>query len=154
MDFQFWFLLSLKYLFSKKEKENNCVNLCPIIYYSILIFLLSPHPLILAYMVHTHTCKQQKLIIITRHWLCFVISPVVFPSGSKRKKYSKHFWEGKIIKKASPFFFVYFGLQIITRKKKSLFSMCECAPFCSAAINFIFYLSFFFRVCNFFSFIP
>lgn len=55
MDFQFWFLLSLKYLFSKKEKENNCVNLCPIIYYSILIFLLSPPPFNSGiYGTHTH----------------------------------------------------------------------------------------------------
>ena len=96
------------------------------------------------YGTHTHTCKQQKLIIITRHWLCFVISPVVFPSGSKRKKYSKHFWEGKIIKKASHFFFVYFGLQIITRKKIFIFDVWVCTfLLCCYQLHILFIVFFF-----------
>lgn len=148
------FAISEIFVLQKEKRKQLCEFMPHHLLFNSYFSALPPPFNSGIYGTHTHTCKQQKLIIITRHWLCFVISPVVFPSGSKRKKYSKHFWEGKIIKKASPFFFVYFGLQIITRKKKSLFSMCECAPFCSAAINFIFYLSFFFRVCNFFSFIP
>ena len=84
----------------------------------------------LASLVHTHTHISLKTF--TRHWLCFVISPVVISSLGEIN------WSSSLEKK---------------KKEGTLFSMCECAPCCCYPLHILFIIFFFFfLVCVFFSF--
>ena len=81
----------------------------------------------LASLVHTHTHISLKTF--TRHWLCFVISPVVISSLGEIN------WSSSLEKK----------------KEGTLFSMCECAPCCCYPLHILFIIFFFFFWCVYFS---
>lgn len=143
MDFRFWFLLSLKMIcFSR-----NTVWLCPFIRLYFFFFLTPPNIFSSfnsgIYGIHTHTCKKdkKKLTIITRHWLCFVISPDFFSLVQGRKQTSFPL----------PLFFL-FGLALLQKsqeKKKNLYFRCVSVHLLLCYQFHILFIVFFFWVCIF-----
>ena len=83
----------------------------------------------LASLVHTHTHISLKTF--TRHWLCFVISPVVISSLGEIN------WSSSLEKKKGGNF---------------IFNVWVCTLLLLSSSYFIYHIFFFFLVCVFFSF--